>query len=198
MVVLRRVLGKLDDRRRPVEDLAAPVQHEVVVRRHERKRDRQRILEPGSDEAACHSYQVRPISNWEPLKGSLSPMRSASEATAVGDTPVPDRPGVRWRRGTRVRRVPQSEVADSHPRPSLSSGDRGPGTAPVQLERIGLIVPGNGRRDPMSARSAGELAWRRCPRWPQQGQPPRRPTGTMGGLSRDSRSRLTTETQSSS
>ena len=34
-----RVFGQLDDRRRPVENLSAPIENEVVVSRHECKRD---------------------------------------------------------------------------------------------------------------------------------------------------------------
>ena len=46
VVVFRRIRRQLDHRRRTVEHLPAAIQHEVVVRRHKRKRDQQLRVEP--------------------------------------------------------------------------------------------------------------------------------------------------------
>src|SRR5208282_5191078 len=45
MIVFGRLRRQLDDRRRLLEDLAPAIEHEMVMRRDERKRDRQRCSE---------------------------------------------------------------------------------------------------------------------------------------------------------
>src|SRR5690606_6505532 len=79
-IVLARPLRQLDHRRRTIEYLPTPVQHEMVVRRHKRKRNRQR-----RQVAALKEHRV-----FEPLQSALDLSLAVSHPLSQHATERPE------------------------------------------------------------------------------------------------------------